>query len=296
MKLEAGGTGRGSANATPSRTSRSGSGSEDRQPSEPPIKREHRLDSIMSASSPSPATTPISPEEPFRSPATTTLDRHSAERSPTFSTSSRDLPSMQSHPHHGWDDQLIEHPSAQRHLPSLSDVFEGQQLMGTGRVNETNGYPFPRDHINNSPGPLPNLDDARPPPMLRHQDSSAASTSSGSSYGYPRTPIDGSLPIHALLVSKPGARFEPGQAQSYFQGAAEHKQSFMQQVTNGTGHAAPNGYPTGHTNPHSHPSPHQPNYGAPQQQNHQPPRKPNLDLDGMSALLQAGEIVNRRTN
>lgn len=253
IKLE-GGQGRGSATATPSRTSRSGSGSEGRQPSEPPIKREQRLDSVMSTGSPSPSEGPISPEEPLRSPATATLDRHSAERSPTFSTSSRDLPAMQGRPHLNWtDDQQLKHPSAQRHLPSLSDVFENQRLMGPGRPTDGNGYGYQRERINNnSPGPLPSLggsEDARSPPMLRHDQSSAGSTSSGSSYGYPRTPLDGPMPIHALLASNPsgngGRGFEPGQATSYFQAAAEHKQSYLQQVKNGGGggggHPMPNG-------------------------------------------------------
>lgn len=254
IKLE-GGQGRGSANATPSRTSRSGSGSEGRQPSEPPIKREQRLDSAMSTGSPSPSEGRISPEEPLRSPATATLDRHSVERSPTFSTSSRDLPAMQGRPHLNWmDDQQLKHPSAQRHLPSLSDVFENQRLMGPGRPTDGNGYGYQRERINNnSPGPLPSLggsEDARSPPMLRHDQSSAGSTSSGSSYGYPRTPLDGPMPIHALLASNPsgngngGRGFEPCQATSYFQAAAEHKQSYLQQVNNGGnggGHPMPTG-------------------------------------------------------
>lgn len=234
---------------------------------------------------------------------------------------------MQGRPHLNWmDDQQLKHPSAQRHLPSLSDVFEDQRLMGSGRPSDGNGYGYQRERIhNNSPGPLPSLggsEDARSPPILRHDQSSAGSTSSGSSYGYPRTPLDGPMPIHALLASNPsgngngGRGFEPGQATSYFQAAAEHKQSYLQQVNNGSGGGGggqpmpngsslpapsavlerltnqPPGYPNGLANPHPHP--HAPYGQTPT--NHAPtPRKPDLNLDGMNALLQAaGEIVNRR--
>jgi len=72
----------------------------------------------------------------------------------------------------------------------------------------------------------------------------------------------------------------------------------MQQVNNGGGHSMPNGYPHGLANPNPHPlsNPHGTSYGGRTPTNHpSAPRKPDLNLDGMNALLQAaGEIVNRR--
>jgi len=248
VKLESGGTGRSSWNAAPNRGSRSASRSEDRQPSEPPRSR-HRLDSTISANeSPySPTTTPASPQESTHSPILNNLDRHSAERSPTFSTSPGDIPPIPIRRTSNWmEDQRMENHAVQRHLPSLSDVFESQRLASSRHPsNDVNGYGFPHDHP--SPVPMPNLigGDSRPP-ILRKEDSSAGSASSGSSYGYPRTPIDGSLPIHALLTSKPSPHFEPIQQQSYFQGAhiPEHKPPFAQHAPNGVASPVTNGLPS----------------------------------------------------
>jgi len=300
VKLESGGPGR-STNATPNRGSRSVSRSEDRQPSEPPRSR-HRLDSTTSAneSQYSPTTTPASPQESVQSPVMSSTDRQSAERSPTFSTSPGELPPIPARRAPNWmEEQRSEHHGAQRHhLPSLSDVFESQR-MAAARLssNDVNGFGFPRDHP--SPGPIPSLvgGDNRHL-MLRKEDSSAGSASSGSSYGYPRTPIDGSLPIHALLTSKPSPHFEPGQQQSYFQVAhvPEHKSAYPHHGPNGISSPVTNGY---HHIGTGLPHPSTTNsrvYNAQSPGTHppQPAKQPDANLDGMSALLKAGEMVDRR--
>jgi len=300
VKLEYGGPGRSSSNATPNRGSRSASRSEDRQPSEPPRNR-NRVDSTTSAmDSPySPTTTPASPQESIHSPMMSNADRQSAERSPTFSTSPGELPPIPARPTSNWmEDQRVEHPGGQRHhLPSLSDVFESQRLaLARHPSNEVNGYGFQRDHP--SPGTIPSLvgGDNRPP-ILRKEDSSAGSASSGSSYGYPRTPIDGSLPIHALLTSKPSPHFEPGQQQSYFQVAhvPEHKSPYAHSVPNGVASPITNGYHNGTAVPHPPTTSNNRGYGTqPPTSNPPQPRKPDVNLDGMSALLKAGEMVDRR--
>ncbi|KAK5663257.1 hypothetical protein OQA88_3684 [Cercophora sp. LCS_1] len=301
VKLDAG-VGR---NGTPSRRSRSASDQEDHPPSEPLASRQQRLDSAVSVKeSPySPSATPASHASPgasIHSPVTASLDRHSPERSPTFSTSPRDMPLPPRRNSNWVEEQRIELPNAQRHLPSLSDVFENQRFAPLGHhQNEPNGHPFHREHMSNSPGPMPGLvgGDGRTPVLKKEDSVSTGSLSSGSSYGFPRTPIEGSLPIHALLASKPN-HFESGQIQSYFQGAPlpDHKPSFGHQTPNGGGLPATNGYHSGgipqgpamnHHASHGY-GPRPPATAPPQQ------GKGDANLDGMSALLKAGEIVDRR--
>lgn len=234
---------------TPSRRSRSASDHEDRQPSEPPANQQQRLDSVVSMNSPgaTPASHHASPEASIHSPITASLDGQSAERSPTFSASPRDLPLPPRRSSKWAEDQRSEHPGALRHLPSLSDVFDNQRFAPPPGhpQNDPNGYPFSRDHMSNSPGPMPGLigGDRRTPTLKKEDSVSTGSLSSGSSYGFPRTPIEGSLPIHALLASKPN-HFESGQAQSYFQGVPlppDHKPSYGHQTPNGSGMPATNG-------------------------------------------------------
>lgn len=308
MKLsEYSGVGRDSPNPTTNRTSRSGSDNEGHLGSEPPPSREQRHDSNVSvngsphSASATPASYHASPEESLNSPILSNADRHSVERSPTFSTSPRDLPPMPHHRNPNWmDDQRMEQSAIQRHLPSLSDVFDSPRMMGAGRPNELNGYGFPREHASNSPGPAPGLlgNDTRPP-MARKEQSSTGSASSGSSFGYPRTPTEGPLPIHALLSSsKPSHPFDNPQ-QSYFQGVklpVEPKQPFVHQGSNGVGPPT-NGYHNGQGITHPSMMSHHgnPGYGVPAPPASVPQRgKPDPNLDGMSALLKAGEIVDRR--
>jgi len=137
------------------------------------------------------------------------LDRRSSERSPTFTTSPRDLPTtLPGRRESAWSED--QQANEQRHLPSFSDVFDGSRFA---HPNETTGFPFPRTHHNfDNP-------DSRPP-TLKHDTSSAGSTSSSaSSYGFPRTPLEGPLPIHALLhggSKQPNHPFETSQLQPMY--------------------------------------------------------------------------------
>ncbi|KAK4672942.1 hypothetical protein QC763_107390 [Podospora pseudopauciseta] len=304
--------GEGSNRTSPPRTdqhrsSRSGSQEDSRRSSEPPASRGQRLGSIvsMSESQYSTATTPgashASPrDEPIHSPTISKTERH--ERSPALN--SMEAPSQRTQ---NWRD---EPPNMQRHLPSLSDVFEGQRFPGGMHSVEMNGYRFPREPLpspNGHPGRIEGGDSR--PPTLKSEQSTSGSTSSGSPFGQPRTPVDGQLPIHALLTSKPD-HFDLSQQQ--------HQQYPLQQrpphifqggpYPSGAGTLpAINGYArpvlsqppvTAHSSSVGYPSLASAQAPAhPRQSRHPHPQAGNPDaarLDGMSALLQAGEIVNRR--
>ncbi|KAK3693891.1 hypothetical protein B0T22DRAFT_55026 [Podospora appendiculata] len=304
VKLSDGGALSGSsANATPNRTSRSGSGSESHRGSEPPPNRQQRIGSAISVSDSqysavmTPGSYHTSLDESMNSPIASSMDRQSSDRSPVFS-SPRDFPSLPGRLESGWNDDQrgVEHPSMQRHLPSLSDVFDGQGLLSSmPHANDANGFPFPRSNIANSPAPSSSLSNGDAPrPGFRTDQSSTGSSSSRSSFGYPRTPIEGPLPIHALLSSKPNHSFEAVQEQQ------PHQAAFLQHAPNGVGQPLTNDYRREHTASHAsivgHPAgygygaqPGPPPLGVPSQD-----RKPDVNLDGMSALLKAGEIVDRR--
>lgn len=252
-----------STNATPNRTSRSGSGSSHRG-SEPPPSQQQRLGSVVSTgelaqnpASMTPASFHNAMDDMIDSPRTVTTDIHS-ERSPTFSTSPTEATAFPARrePNRPEDqrmEQRADQPPVHRHLPSFSDVFDGPgRLPSIAHPTNVNNYPFPRSRT--SPGPPPGLiNGENRPPSLRHEQSSGGSTSSSaSSYGFPRTPTDNTLPIHSLLASNPAAHhpFESGpHQQSVFQPrgpppSIESKHPYSHhQTPNGMGHPIMNGAP-----------------------------------------------------
>ncbi len=211
---EPGSQGRGPS-ATPTRTSRSGSGADSRRGSEPPTSRQ-RVDSMSDsqfALSMGPSASIASPDDPILSPVMSDSERHSADLSPTFKSEPRDQPALAGprHPHQG-EDQGREPPGLHRHLPSLSDVFDGQGLPGGMRPSiEPNGYRFPGGHVG-APGHPPSHGgvDTRPAPLSNGHPYSGQPPSHPS-FGHPRQPVDGPLPIHALLASKPEPPFQASQ-------------------------------------------------------------------------------------
>ncbi|KAK4181620.1 hypothetical protein QBC36DRAFT_66537 [Triangularia setosa] len=301
------GHGRTSPRAGQNRSSRSGSREDSRRSSEPPASRGQRLGSVvsMSESQYSTATTPgashASPkDELIHSPMISKTER--TERSPTFN--SMEAPNQRTQ---NWRD---EPPNMQRHLPSLSDVFEGQRFPGGVHSVEMNGYRFPRESLPSPSAHPGRLDsgDSRPP-TLKSEQSTSGSTSSGSPFGQPRTPTDGPLPIHALLASKQD-QFDLSQHQQHHQ---HHQQQHLLQqrphifqggsYPNGAGTLpAINGYArpvlsqppvTAHPSSASYASLASSQAQLPPAR-HSQPGKPDARLDGMSALLRAGEIVDRR--
>lgn len=162
-----------------------------------------------------PPSAPItSPEEPIFSSAVSDVERHSADLSPTFNPESRDQPplpgprlSSQS------EDQNREQLNIHRHLPSLSDVFDGQGLpSGIRPLAEPNGYRFPGPHVVGNPSPpLGHLNGDGRPALPANGQPYGGNHSSHQSFGHPRPLVDGPLPIHALLASKPEPTFHNNQ-------------------------------------------------------------------------------------
>lgn len=376
MKLSESG-GPSSAAATPTRTCRSHSGGSDSiHGSEPPPSREQRISSIVSTTD-SHQSAALSPgsyhDDCMQSPRTIHADRRSLEqRSPTaFNTNARNYPlpsrTETTRPDEHRQEQPSSTPQSQQNLPSFSDVFDSHRFLPSGsqQTNDTNSY-FPRGSLTNSPGPPPGLvgGDRRYPPTLKKEQSSAGSISSAStasSFGYPRTPTDGPLPIQALLSSSSAHSYEAGQSHHSYptgplpvhQKQPQHQQQPQQQTSMSAGQppvlanlAMTNGMPWRKSPPVSReaadealvgyhralslahvppavantatPTSHSISavYGIPprpplqqmgsglaqhqqQQYQQQYDRKPeggNPNLDGMSALLKAGEIVDRRTH
>ncbi|KAK3395850.1 hypothetical protein B0T20DRAFT_487401 [Sordaria brevicollis] len=379
--------GQNSAAVTPTRTCRSGSGGSDSlHGSEPPPSREQRISSIVSTTD-SHHSAALSPgsyhDDTMQSPRTIHADRRSPEqRSPTaFNNGARNYPvpsrTETARPDEHRQEQPLSTSQSQQNLPSFSDVFDSHRFLpgGPQQTNDPSSY-FPRGSLTNSPGPPPGLvgGERRYAPTLKKEQSSAGSISSAStasSYGYPRTPTDGPLPIQALLSSNSSHSYEAGQHQPYPSGPLpvhqkqpQHQQQQAQQtsmptsqppalaslvMTNGmpwkklpslpreATDEAVVGYhralslahaPSASLNDGTPAPPHSTShsisaiYGIPPppssqpqqmgagpvqhpqqhyQHQQQPPsqgvgKQGGPNLDGMSALLKAGEIVDRRTH
>lgn len=237
--------------ANPGRLSRRGSGSPSTTPraGDHAPRRHHRLSSVVSATdshvSATPAPHPANLDERVHSP----LDHRSSEHSPVIRASPRDTAAVY-RPTPLWhEDQPSEQTGPPRLLPSLSDVVDSHGSLSSGQsLTDLNGYPFPRSYRRDSAGPPPDLiDSARKPPTLSKEQSSAGSISSASSNSYPRTPIEGSLPIHALLSEKPQ---QPLSSMMQFQGSSiplDHKSPFLPRQ-------APDGILSSYTNGKPKPS------------------------------------------
>ncbi|KAL2016416.1 hypothetical protein VTK56DRAFT_3537 [Thermocarpiscus australiensis] len=304
--------GRSSRSATPTKTSKSGSGAESHRGSEPPAGRLQRLGSAVStsesqysASLTSSASIASPGESVLNSPVVNSVERLSSDRSPTFSANPRDPPSPPGRRNfnHG-NDPAPEHLNMQRNLPSISDVFDGRRFQeAVHPPSEANGFPFPAAHAFGSPGPsLRQTGGDVRPATLKGELTYSGSSSSSSSFVQVRTPVDGPLPIHALLAPKSEQDFEYSQPTHLFHGnpsPIDQNPLPAHHIPNGAGLPVINGY---HTRPslshssaraaHSAPSDF---YTQASSQFMSPQRgKHDTGLDGMSALLKAGEIVDRR--
>ena len=154
------------------------------------------------------------------------------------------------------------------------------------------------------------------PPSLKTEPSSTGSMSSHGSYNLPRTPSDASLPIHALLSSKPDSYPQPNPPVLNHPGTKATPPMFQPHPSRPPGDPSINGgfmMPATSGDPRGPPSsfrsveqPFLPP-GFAKEQHFSPPIEPRApigmarpanpaesNLDGISALLKAKEIVDRR--
>lgn len=183
-----------------------------------------------------------------------------------------------------------------QNLPSLSDMLEDGQTAVLPAPGSGSGYTTSGFVPANGRRPMP---EGHRMPLLRHQQSSTDSSNSGgstssmSSYG--RATGDGSLPIHALLSNRSGAAPQ--------QPMPDHNSSpTFSTASSPTYTAGPRGY--GFQSAPSalqHLKIEEANAGdvvmtSPTLPGVVPKGSGKDNLDGMSALLRAGEIVGRRTS
>jgi len=169
-----------------------------------------------------------------------------------------------------------------RNLPSLSDVFEGRNLSNGIATSEADGHPaYPRARVNGSPGPPPSLmsGESRSPSLRQEYSTGSAS----SSYSFPRTPIEGSLPIHALLSGKPGPLSETSVTSPGIPNLLNGNSGYF-------------GLPPSHSLGLVASPQHMGNGISSQRYSARPAGRDGegTSLDAISALLRAGEIVDQQ--
>ncbi|KAI0394055.1 hypothetical protein F5Y17DRAFT_279274 [Xylariaceae sp. FL0594] len=216
LKLDAEST-RGSSTSAPSlgpgttTTSGAGSCSESQQGSEPPPSRQQRLGSIASLST---GTGYV--DDSISSPGELVTHEEPvyARRRRLSNPQSRDLSTHSTGPRAGWPDWQPIHGDASSHtaLPWLNPRGATTQTTQSPEAI-AGGIPIGLNR-NSSSDVSRSLRTSRTsastsgsislshPPSLRHEQSTASTSSSSVSPYIPRTPNDASLPIHALLSSK----------------------------------------------------------------------------------------------
>ncbi|KAF3015596.1 hypothetical protein G7054_g11048 [Neopestalotiopsis clavispora] len=295
-------------------TSTAGSSSDSHLGSEPPPTRQQRLSSITSQSDSqvSPVVSslafPRHSDDVSHSPMSVLHDDRTNNRQRGFSSpGSRDAPEQPASSHFG------TRPGAPSELPSA-----GHGLPAMMQPSDLRGTLAPISHSPEAGAPsiVPGRpDDTRSgrtsissqfwsrPPSLLAQQSSTGSVTSLSSFAQPRTPSESSLPIHALLSSKPEPPSMASNPMAVPDSHIPSKPPGLNQQYPGRPPGDPvvdgrlpyiNGvYPSGMVT-HAHPV-------APitSPLNQSAPTLPRIagggdpGLDGMSALLRASDIVGR---
>lgn len=186
---------------------------------EPPARRQ-RIGSIVSngesyyaASVASISQRTPGEESVLTSPPASYFDRRferRLEQSPGLSGSPRDSSAQPPAPPRRdpvfLDGPRADGPAVSRSLPPLSDVFEGRPMLNgaahPGEAPVQSMGLLPRGLQTASPANTPSLSgsESRPPSLKKEQSSAGSMSSASSAYSsFPRTPIEGPLPIHALL-------------------------------------------------------------------------------------------------
>ncbi|XXG93926.1 hypothetical protein Hte_000176 [Hypoxylon texense] len=278
------------------------SGSDSQPGSEPPPSRQQRMGSSVSIaeSNLSPGINGMHhPDELLYSPRTLSHEELSSGRPRGLSSpTSREPPVHHPSRRSGWGDgQRMYGDSANTGISWFDPRGSQGNLLQSPEGGLANSIPGQGFGHGSGRGSRSSASSMSRPPSLKTEQSSTGSVSSLSSYNVPRTPSDASLPIHALLSSKP-----------------EHPYTSQGQMPV---HQPQSGRPPGgqsngsstesHTNGYF-PGPPAPKFAAPGLQREavfgvsagptQPSSKligaSDNNLDGISALLKAREIVDRR--
>ncbi|GAW19932.1 hypothetical protein ANO14919_094250 [Xylariales sp. No.14919] len=183
-------------------TSGTGSGSESQHGSEPPPSRQQRLGSIASLST---GTSHVD-DSSLTSPLLLAQEEsHHGRRRGLSSPHSRDGSIHTTNHRIGWADGQY-HPGdlSSSGIPWLDPRAASQNISQSPEVGALGIHAGQSSHANRlSRGSRSSVSTSiSQPPSLKHEQSSHGSNSSASPYP-PRTPSDASLPIHALLLSKP---------------------------------------------------------------------------------------------
>ncbi|KAI0428800.1 hypothetical protein F5Y09DRAFT_332303 [Xylaria sp. FL1042] len=290
-------------------TSGTGSGSESQHGSEPPPSRRQRLGSIASLS------TGASQVEESTSPLILSQEEaHHGRRRGLSSPHSRDGSIHSANHRMGWvDGQYFSADIPSSGVPWLDARTAPPIVTQSPEASAPSIHPGQSSRSNGrSRGSKSSVSTSMSqPPSLHHEPSSHGSNSSTSPYP-PRTPSDASLPIHALLSSKPESP-----ASSYVQTPPHTMSGQISQVAlplqpaqsripggfHGSPHysnSIPGPMPGPRTN-HIGPPPalgpeavmNLPQGSSLSATTRQPGHGEN-GLDGITALLRAREIVDRR--
>ncbi|KAI0102933.1 hypothetical protein GGR51DRAFT_562137 [Nemania sp. FL0031] len=182
-------------------TSGNGSGSESQHGSEPPPSRQQRLGSIASMS------TSISlVDDSLASPTILAQEESNfGRRRGLSSPHSRDTSIHSTSHRNGWTDgQYVSGDLPSSSVPWLDPRTAPPNISQSPESGVLGIHPGQGSHTNRlSRGSgSSGVSSMSQPPSLKHEQSSHGSISSNSSY-QPRTPNDASLPIHALLSPRP---------------------------------------------------------------------------------------------
>ncbi|KAI5850154.1 hypothetical protein GGS23DRAFT_598201 [Durotheca rogersii] len=289
-------------------TSGTGSGSDSQPGSEPPPTRQQRMGSSTSTvdSNFSPRMNGIHHgDEPLHSPRTLSYDEQINGRPRGLSSpTSRDSPSHHSSSRSRWLESQRMYAESNH---TSASWFDPRNIQGSLAHSPESSLPTPVSSLGLSNGSARGSRSSASgsrPPSLKTEQSSAGSVSSYSSYNTPRTPSDASLPIHALLSSKPEPQYSSRQT------TVSHAPLSILQSQPGR----PPGDRLNGSMVETHgngflPGPIPPKYIIPSFQKeavYGVPAEPKLTttsklngssengLDGISALLKAREIVDRR--
>ncbi|KAI1756537.1 hypothetical protein F4782DRAFT_526223 [Xylaria castorea] len=294
-------------------TSGTGSGSESQQGSEPPPSRQQRLGSIASLSN---VTSHI--DDSLTSPILSNYEESNLRKRRLVSPHSHDVPMYSVSHRIGWtDSQGLPGDATGSGIPWLDSRVAPQNISRSPEVGVLGIYPGRRTQPNTlsrGSGSSTSTSFSQTPSLKHEQSSSRDSISSSNSPHLPRTPSDASLPIHALLSSKP----EPS--------PPLYVQTPQPPIMNGQASQVPpllHSAQHGRTSVSFHGSPHYSNGSPGLMPSHRAghlgiaigmthqdvanlPREPGSaatarlvgnsesGLDGISALLRAREIVDRR--